>query len=51
MRGRHNLLPIIAETPNCHPYSQKWFEKVLFDNNPIGAIEHPIILAVMQMII
>jgi len=35
----HNLLPIIAETPNYHPYSQKWFNKVLFDNSPIGIIE------------
>lgn len=35
----HNLLPVIAETSNYHPYSQKWFEKVLFDNQPIGDIE------------
>lgn len=35
----HNLLPIIAETPSWHPYSQKWFEKVLFDNSSIGLIE------------
>jgi len=35
----HILLPIIAETPNYHPYSQKWFEKVLFDDSPIGIIE------------
>lgn len=35
----HNLLPIIAEPSNYHQYSQKWFEKVLFDNNPIGFIE------------
>jgi len=35
----HNLLPIISETPYYHLYSQKWFEKVLFDNSPIGIIE------------
>lgn len=35
----HNLLPIIAETPAFHPYSKYWFEKVLFDSNPIGKIE------------
>lgn len=34
----HNLLPIIAETPEFHPYSQKWFQKVLFDNSIIGEI-------------
>ena len=34
----HNLLPIIAETPEFHPYSQKWFHKVLFDNSVIGEI-------------
>lgn len=34
-----NLLPIIAETPNFHPYSKFWFEKVLFDNSVIGKIE------------
>lgn len=35
----HNLLPIIAETPDFHPYSQKWFKKVLFDNSIIGEID------------
>lgn len=34
----HNLLPNIAETPHFHPYSKQWFEKVLFDNTPIGEI-------------
>lgn len=34
----HNLLPTVAETPNFHPYSQKWFQKILFDNSAIGAI-------------
>lgn len=35
----HNLLPIIAETPVFHPYSEKWFKKILFENVPIGEIE------------
>ncbi|OJU11729.1 MAG: hypothetical protein BGN88_14950 [Clostridiales bacterium 43-6] len=35
----HNLLTIISETPHYHGYSQKWFEKALFDNSPIGIIE------------
>ena len=35
----HNLLPTIAETPNFHPYSKKWFRKVLFDSDIIGEIE------------
>lgn len=34
----HNLLPVIAEPQGFHPYSQKWFEKVLFDPAPIGII-------------
>lgn len=34
----HNLLPILAETPDFHPYSKHWFEKVLFSSNPIGEI-------------
>lgn len=34
-----NLLPIIAETPDFHPYSKHWFEKVLFSSNAIGEIE------------
>lgn len=34
-----NLLPIIAETPDFHPYSKYWFEKVLFHDAPIGKIE------------
>lgn len=34
-----NLLPILAETPNFHPYSRYWFEKVLFHSSPIGQIK------------
>ncbi len=34
----HNLLPIIAENLSFHPYSQKWFDKVLLHNDPIGVI-------------
>jgi muramoyltetrapeptide carboxypeptidase LdcA involved in peptidoglycan recycling len=35
----HNLLPILAETPNFHPYSKQWFERVLFNSSPIGQIK------------
>ena len=35
----NNVLPNIAETPIFHPYSKKWFKKVLFDNSVIGEIE------------
>lgn len=35
----HNLLPTIAEAQSIHPYSEKWFKKVLFDLSPIGIIE------------
>jgi len=35
----HNLLPTIAEAQGLHPYSEKWFRKVLFDASPIGDIE------------
>ena len=34
-----NLLPTVAETPNFHPYSKKWFKNVLFNNSVIGEIE------------
>lgn len=34
----HNLLPTLTETPNFHPYSRYWFERVLFSNRPIGKI-------------
>lgn len=34
----HNLLPTLAETPSVHPYSLKWFKKMLFDNGVIGEI-------------
>lgn len=34
----HNLLTTIAETPVMHPYSQYWFEKMLFHSDPIGEI-------------
>lgn len=34
----HNLLPVIAEMPAFHPYSKKWFKKVLFDSSVIGEI-------------
>ena len=33
-----NLLTTIAEAECWHPYSKYWFEKVLFDNSPIGEI-------------
>lgn len=29
-----NLLTNIAETPYMHPYSERWFRKVLFDPSP-----------------
>lgn len=35
----HNLLPVIAESPCFHPYSEKWFKTVLFSNSPIGTID------------
>ena len=35
----HNLLPVLAETPSFHPYSNHWFEKVLFDSSHIGEIK------------
>lgn len=35
----HNLLTTIAETPYFHPYSKRWFNKVLFDNSVIGEIK------------
>ena len=35
----HNLLPVLAETPNLHPYSKQCFERVLFDSSPIGEIK------------
>ncbi len=35
----HNLLTTVAETPYFHPYSQKWFKKVLSDNSVIGEIK------------
>lgn len=34
-----NLLTNIAETPEIHAYSKRWFKKVLFDPSPIGLIE------------
>lgn len=34
-----NLFPSISEIPQFHPYSKHWFEKVLFDNGPIGEIK------------
>jgi muramoyltetrapeptide carboxypeptidase LdcA involved in peptidoglycan recycling len=39
----HNLLPVIAETPNFHKYSEKWFKKTLFDASPIGFIESGVV--------
>jgi len=35
----HNLLTTIAEGDVYHPYSDKWFRKVLFDTSAIGEIE------------
>lgn len=35
----HNLLNPIAEQQGFHPYSEKWFRKVLFETKPIGTIE------------
>lgn len=35
----HNLLPVIAEIPSYHPYSSRWFEKVLFRKEHVGIIE------------
>lgn len=35
----HNLLPTIAEAQGFHPYSEKWFRKILFDSSLIGKIE------------
>lgn len=34
-----NLLTTVAEAQGWHPYSRKWFEKVLFDPTPIGTVE------------
>lgn len=34
-----NLLTTVAETERWHPYSKFWFQKVLFDNSPIGIIQ------------
>lgn len=34
-----NLLTNIAENGHWHPYSRKWFEKVFFEDGPIGTIE------------
>lgn len=34
-----NLLYPIAESQGWHLYSKKWFEKVLFNNSPIGLVE------------
>lgn len=33
-----NLFAPITELPQLHPYSKYWFEKVFFDNGPIGEI-------------
>lgn len=35
----HNLLPVLSEIPNFHPYSKQWFERVLFSNSYIGQIK------------
>ena len=35
----HNLLTTLAEPGALHPYSEKWFRKVLFDPSPIGPVE------------
>ncbi len=37
----HNLLSTIADAQGLHPYSEKWFRKVLFDISPIGPINPP----------
>lgn len=34
-----NLLTTVAEAERWHPYSKFWFQKVLFDNSPIGVIQ------------
>jgi len=34
-----NLLTVFAETPEIHPYSKYWFQKVLFNNSVIGEIK------------
>ncbi len=34
-----NLLSPIAEAQGWHPYSKKWFQKVLFEAGPVGDIE------------
>ena len=34
-----NLLPVVAENGEWHPYSRYWFEKVFFDNSAIGEIK------------
>jgi len=33
-----NLLTTIAEAGGWHPYSRYWFQKVLFDPSPVGAV-------------
>lgn len=33
-----NLLTTIGDAEHWHPYSKFWFQKVLFDNSPIGTI-------------
>lgn len=33
-----NLLTTVAEAKGWHPYSQYWFQKVLFDSSPAGEI-------------
>lgn len=33
-----NLLTTIGDAERWHPYSKFWFQKVLFDNSPIGTI-------------
>lgn len=33
-----NLLTTVAQPQGWHPYSRYWFQKVLFDNSPIGEI-------------
>lgn len=33
-----NLLTTIADAEHWHPYSKYWFQKVLFDNSPVGEV-------------
>jgi muramoyltetrapeptide carboxypeptidase LdcA involved in peptidoglycan recycling len=36
-----NLIPSFGDPQGVHPYTKYWFEKMLFHNEPIGAISAP----------